>query len=218
MENKVYDPKFYNLVSMKGKSGIYQIRNIKNNKLYIGSSNDLYKRKSDHFYELRSNIHRNEHLQNAFNIYGEKNFIFEIIEFCDIKDKLKIEQYWIDRLEVLNRDKGYNINPKTNGSNMSEETKTKISMSRIGLKNPMHNKFGSKHHNHKKIVCLEELTIYNGFHTIERLKNISGTHICACCRHKDGRKIAGGFHWFYYDEFIKIYPELISKLVYCNID
>lgn len=36
-------------------SGIYQIINLVNNKIYIGSSNKLSERKIRHFYKLRKN-------------------------------------------------------------------------------------------------------------------------------------------------------------------
>ena len=51
--------------------GIYKITNLKNNKGYIGQSTDIKTRWINHKRELRNNIHRNPHLQNAFNKYGE---------------------------------------------------------------------------------------------------------------------------------------------------
>lgn len=218
MRSKIYNPKIYEPNYIRDISGVYQIRNLKNNKIYVGSSHNLLKRKYDHFYTLRHNIHGNRYLQNSFNIHGEENFVFEVIEFCEEKDLLNVEQYWLDKLNTLNKDKGYNIKPQADGSRMAEETKIKLSEDRKGSKNPMYKKFGSKHHNYTKIVCMEELTVYNGFHTIERIKNLSGTHICACCRHKDGRKKVGELHWFYYTEFIEKYPELVNQLKYCDID
>lgn len=37
MSEKTYNPKHYSDGELKGKAGVYQIRNIINNKLYIGS-------------------------------------------------------------------------------------------------------------------------------------------------------------------------------------
>lgn len=114
MENKrLYEPKFYTDEYLKNKSGIYQIRNLVNNKIYIGSSKNLYKRKVNHFYELRLNKHCNAYLQNSYNFYSEENFIFEVIEFIeDENNTLKIEQYWLDRF--FNKEFCYNINPNAN--------------------------------------------------------------------------------------------------------
>ena len=101
-ENRLYNPKFYSYTELKNKCGIYQIRNLKNNKMYIGSSFKLYERMLQHFADLRRNDHENTHLQNAFNKYGEQNFVFEVIEFCDKKIQYDIEQYWIDKFKNTN--------------------------------------------------------------------------------------------------------------------
>ena len=61
-----------------GKSGIYRIRNLTNNKFYIGSAVNLNKRKNQHFHYLRNNKHHNKPLQNSYNKYGESSFIFNM--------------------------------------------------------------------------------------------------------------------------------------------
>lgn len=58
---------------------IYEIKNITNNKKYIGVTKNLRKRKNTHFSLLRNNKHHNIHLQNAYNKYGIKNFVFSVI-------------------------------------------------------------------------------------------------------------------------------------------
>lgn len=65
------------------ESGIYQIRNIINKEIYIGSSINLEKRKSVHFSLLRSGKHHSIKLQRAFNKYGKENFKFEILELIE---------------------------------------------------------------------------------------------------------------------------------------
>ena len=57
--------------------GIYQIKNIINNKSYIGQSTDINKRIAKHKASLRHNKHNNSHLQNAYNKYGEDKFVFK---------------------------------------------------------------------------------------------------------------------------------------------
>ena len=80
------------------KSGIYSIINIETGQRYIGSSSDIDGRISRHLYHLKNNNHPNNYLQNSWNKYGECNFIFHIIEFCQ-KDKcLEYEQIYIDGL------------------------------------------------------------------------------------------------------------------------
>lgn len=77
------------------KSGIYIIKNIMSDKMYIGKSVNLSSRVNKHFYNLKKQKHHNSHLQKSYNKYGEKAFIFGIIEECP-KEELDIqERYWI---------------------------------------------------------------------------------------------------------------------------
>jgi group I intron endonuclease len=71
-------------------SGIYQIKNLKNNKIYIGSSKNIKERFLQHKYNLKNNKHCNPILQNSWNKYGEENFEFIIIEI--INNTLLIEK------------------------------------------------------------------------------------------------------------------------------
>lgn len=79
-------------------SGIYQIKNIINSKVYIGSSNNIKIRWQKHKALLRHGKHQNSHLQAAWNKYGEDNFIFSIIELCNIDSLLNREQYFINTI------------------------------------------------------------------------------------------------------------------------
>lgn len=126
MENKrLYEPKFYTDEYLKNKSGIYQIRNLVNNKIYIGSSENFYLRYRSHFYELDKNNHRNDKLQRAYNKYGKNNFIFEVIEHTKNKGKLlEREQYWIDKLNVVKN--GYNIQPIAGKIKITNEIRDKM--------------------------------------------------------------------------------------------
>lgn len=112
------------------KNVIYKITNIINGKIYIGSASFYNKRKGTHISLCRKELHKNPHLQNAWNLYGEKAFVFEIIEVVDIQNNLlKKEQFWLNKTQCYNREIGYNIS-KIAGSNLgnklSEETKKKI--------------------------------------------------------------------------------------------
>jgi group I intron endonuclease len=65
---------------MSNKSiGIYKITNIVTNKLYVGSSIDIKRRKYEHIRLLKNNKHNNIHLQNAYNKYGILNLKWEIL-------------------------------------------------------------------------------------------------------------------------------------------
>lgn len=67
----------------KINAGIYVIQFDGCNRFYIGSSNNLEKRKYYHFRMLKNNKHTNQHLQNAFNKYGEDSLKFSTIVICD---------------------------------------------------------------------------------------------------------------------------------------
>lgn len=108
---------------------IYKIINIINKKFYIGSTEDYIRRKQNHKYNLRHNCHPNQYLQSSFNKYSEKNFIFEIIEYCEIENLINKEQYYLDLYQTYNNKIGYNLSPtadRTSGVICSEETKSKI--------------------------------------------------------------------------------------------
>lgn len=144
--------------------GVYGIVNLINNKIYIGSSINLSKRKASHFSHLRKNNHNSSHLQKAFNKYGEDNFRFIILEeLLDIELLLVREQYYIDSHDSTSPKKGYNIrriaesnvglkhtegtkrrmsqnNVGMKGKKHSEETKKKMSQSRKGENNAMYGK------------------------------------------------------------------------------
>lgn len=92
------------------KMGVYEIKNTINHKRYIGSSKKLKERKIRHFSDLRNNRHPNKYLQSDWNVYGELNFVFHILEPIEDKDMLLIrEGYWLNKFKSDNRDYGYNI-------------------------------------------------------------------------------------------------------------
>jgi group I intron endonuclease len=61
-------------------TGIYKIVNIKNGKMYIGSSKNIKRRWSVHKSALKNNNHHSVYLQRAWNKYGKENFVYEVIK------------------------------------------------------------------------------------------------------------------------------------------
>ncbi len=119
--------------------GVYKIKNIITNKFYIGSSkSSIFKRFNSHKHDLRLNKHHSKALQNAWNKYGEENFIFEPLEFCEKELSILIEQFYIDVLDSYHN--GYNCCPiakDCSGRIVSQETRNKISKSLTGRKYPL---------------------------------------------------------------------------------
>lgn len=65
---------------MEFRAGIFQIRNLKTNRLFLKTSQDLDRAfNSDHF-QLRLGGHRNKALQSDWNALGEENFEFSIVD------------------------------------------------------------------------------------------------------------------------------------------
>lgn len=139
--------------------GIYQIRNILNNYIYIGSTTRSFReREYEHFYFLERDSHANKHLQSAYNKYGRNNFVFEALEECLPNETASLETYWIT---LLNPE--YNILPtsfnslgfrhsketkeiisnKNKGRTPSEETRIKMRESHKGLKRTEESKLKS---------------------------------------------------------------------------
>jgi group I intron endonuclease len=75
------------------KCGIYCIRNIVNNKVYIGKSKDIHKRIIQHKCQLRKKyVDENQHLINSWHKYGEKSFEYFVLEFLEEDEKLVSER------------------------------------------------------------------------------------------------------------------------------
>jgi group I intron endonuclease len=113
------------------KKGIYKITNIISNKCYIGSSQNIESRFRRHKKDLKNGEHHSRYLQRAWNKYGEKNFLFEIIE--EVTDKSQLierEQHYTDKIKP-----DYSIR-KICSSNIgikhSKETRKKWSEARMG--------------------------------------------------------------------------------------
>ena len=88
--------------------GIYKIENKVNGKVYVGQSVDITSRWKSHRSELKRGIHYNDHLQRAWNKYGENNFTFTVIEECKKDDLNDKEIYWIDYFKSCEYENGYN--------------------------------------------------------------------------------------------------------------
>ena len=104
------------------KSGIYCIKNITNDKCYIGSSTHIYYRLRRHKSDLLRNVHANPILQNAYNKYGADSFVVSIIEECSEDIVLQREQYYIDTLNPV-----YNITKEVINNRPSPESRLKTS-------------------------------------------------------------------------------------------
>lgn len=97
-------------------TGIYQIKNICNGKVYVGSAIDIDKRWGTHIRALKRGDHRNIHLQRSWNKYGQASFEFSVLEETTESTLIEREQFYLDKLYSADHSKGFNIAPTAGNS------------------------------------------------------------------------------------------------------
>ena len=172
------------------KSGIYQIRNKVNGKLYIGSTCNFKKRKSEHFNVgkcLKKGNHHNRYLQRSFNKYGENSFVFEIIFLCSIENLLYYEQKFLDFYVVKNM---YNIAPTAGNSlgvKHSKKTKENMRKANLGRKHSEEAKRKMGESQNKKIILYHDNNYIDTFKSMQECSKYVGykgnTSLGLCLNH-----------------------------------
>lgn len=171
--------------------GVYVILNKINNKFYIGSSNKIITRWNDHVNLLSKNIHKNSHLQSAWNLYGPENFKFLLIEKFEDNIStnviLEVEQYLLN--QHFGNENCYNkqkrafmddesalqrISKKLIGHKMSYEIKSKISRSLKGRKWSKSEKEKNSYKIKVKNLDTDEVLEFYSVKEAERKLNIRG--------------------------------------------
>lgn len=104
--------------------GIYKITKIENGKSYIGQSNNIERRFSEH--KQKKDIP----IELAIQKYGEKAFSFEVLEECSLDDLDARERYWI---AYYNTYKGFGYNCSEGGGNNRGENngRTKLTNNEV---------------------------------------------------------------------------------------
>ena len=85
--------------------GIYKIENLINHKVYIGQSNNIYRRWKEHIKLCKDNKYGL--LYNSMRKYGIENFSFEVIK--ETKDLDYWEIFLIQLFKSTDRNYGYNV-------------------------------------------------------------------------------------------------------------
>jgi hypothetical protein len=101
-------------------AGVFQVKNMANGKVLLGSSLNLEGPLNSHRFMLTIGRHRNVALQQDWDSFGGENFVFEILEVVKVKDDpnfnledelMLLEQIWIEKTQPFGEG-GYNTEPK----------------------------------------------------------------------------------------------------------
>lgn len=113
--------------------GIYKIKCIANEKIYIGQSVNIKCRTHEHRRALEKGKHNNEKMQHSYDKYGKDSFIISLVEvvknYDDLNDR---ENYWINYYNCLEDKKGFNICPVKKGYLPTREWGNKVRGSKNG--------------------------------------------------------------------------------------
>lgn len=95
---------------------VYEIKNEKNGKVYIGSTKNWKRRKERHIRNLKNENHHNIILQRAWKKYGEEAFNFNVL--LKTNQPRKEEQEILDSKEPFPGNGGYNISSSASGGDL----------------------------------------------------------------------------------------------------
>ena len=136
-------------LSNSDKSGIYMIRCLRNEKVYIGRSSDIGGRLMAHYYILRKGTHYNSEFQKDFDLFGEDAFVCDILKLVSSEDNMLLiseEQEFINKYEKRQLYVKRNSNSGALSGTINEETRKRLSDRQMGEKNHFYGKCHSAEH------------------------------------------------------------------------
>ncbi len=201
---------------LKIDSGVYQIKCLITDKVYIGSSKVLNARLKDHIRKLRKGTHAATYLQNSYNFYRDKDFEIFILEYSQGTRKFvyEREQVHLDITKAYDNQYGFNTQPiadvlradsmpletrlkiglKSKQRKMTEESKNKIRVSRLGTIKSEESKYKTSINcPHKKTVQQISKTgeVIAEFHSMMEAARKLGVCRTTIVRARDGKQIKG---------------------------
>jgi len=101
--------------------GVFQVRNLVNGKIFVGSSTDLSAIFNRIRFQLYAGAHPNKALESDWKLFGTGKFEFEVLEevfqredsnYDYAADLETLEDLWLEKLQPYD-DRGYNERKKT---------------------------------------------------------------------------------------------------------
>lgn len=108
--------------------GVYQIRNLVNDKVFIEAALNLPGILNRHQFELKLGKHKNQSLQAEWNEFGAEKFAFEVLDEITATegvdhdyrpDLIALEDLWLEKLEPYG-ERGYNKPKKSKEEKLRE--------------------------------------------------------------------------------------------------
>jgi predicted transcriptional regulator len=106
-----------NYKQMSTPMGVYQIKNLKNGKILVGSAKNLYARKNREMMSFSLKLCEIKELQEAWDELGDKGVVFEVVDTLEpkkdepdynyTKDLETLEELWLEKLQPYG-ERGYN--------------------------------------------------------------------------------------------------------------
>lgn len=109
-----------NYKASKPPAGVFQIRNIVNGKIFIGTAQNIPGILNSNRFQLMSGTHPNSLLQAEWNSFGGSAFTFESLDELSISDiprqnirsdLAELQELWLDKLRPYGK-RGYNEETK----------------------------------------------------------------------------------------------------------
>lgn len=158
------------------KSGIYQIRNLVNGKVYVGSAVNLQHRRREHRSDLRNgNHHSIKEGYNINKIAGSR---------LGMRHSEATKALFKEQRKYISEETRQKLSRAGKGKHLSESHKAKLSIARKGKCA-------------QKVQCIELNITFNSLPEASQYIGKSVTAVWACCHGK--QKTLSGYHWKYVD-------------------
>ena len=174
-----------------------------NYKTYIG----ITSKKPKHRWDNGNGYINCPYFYKAIQKYGWNNFEHIVLAKNISKEfALKLEKFYIKKCNSHNEKYGYNCTTGGDFPTMRPETSDKK------RKSMLHKNKGKNSPLSKPVICLETKERFDCLKQAEEKLNIDASSIGKVCKGKS--IIAGGLHWLYEDDYIKLTDIEVCDIIF----